>query len=107
MSGADWIRFIPFAAVAFNLFCWAVIEHFSSRPWNVAKVTILLTGYTVMMYIASLALNWSWLSIDWPPRYYDVLRIFMGLTVVGSPFLARNAWWAYRNWHCRKRGERG
>lgn len=99
---SDWLRFIPFAVVAVNLLCWSLIEHFSGRPWNVAKVTILMTGYTVMLYIGSLALNWSWLSISWPPRYYDAIRLLMGLTIIGTPFLIRNAWWIYLRWRDRE-----
>ena len=102
MSSADWIRFLPFAVIAINLLCWALIEHFSGRTWNIAKVTILVTGYTVMLYIGSLALNYSWFDVDWPPDYYDVIRVLMGTTVIGTPFLVRNAWWAFQNWRDRE-----
>lgn len=98
----DWLRFIPFAVIAVNLGCWALIEQFSGRPWNVAKVTILVTGYTVMIYIASLALNWSWFSINYPPGYYDGIRILMGLTIIGTPYLVKNTWYAYLNWRDRE-----
>lgn len=101
-AAIDWIRFLPFAVVAINLLCWSLIEHFSGRPWNIAKVTILVTGYSVMLYIASLALNWSWLDVSWPPRYYDVIRVLMGSTILGTPFLVRNAWWAFLHWRDRE-----
>ena len=102
MTNIDWVRFAPFAIVAVNLLCWSLIEHFSGRPWNIAKVTILMTGYTVMLYIGSLALNYSWFDVDWPPDYYDVIRVLMGTTVIGTPFLIRNAWWAFQNWRDRE-----
>ena len=98
----DWLRFVPFAVVAVNLLCWSLIEHFSGRPWNVAKVTILVTGYSVMLYIASLALNWSWFKVSYPPNYYDVIRVLMGSTILGTPFLIRNTWWAWQNWRDRE-----
>ena len=102
MDLSSWIRFIPFAVIAVNLLCWALIEHFSGRPWNIAKITILGTGYTVMLYIGSLALNYSWFDVDWPSDYYDAIRVLMGTTVIGTPFLIRNCWWAFQNWRDRE-----
>lgn len=105
MSGAniDWLRFLPFMSVALIVWGWALIEQFSDRPWNIAKVTIVLTGYSVVIYIGSLALNYSWLSIDWPNGYYDWVRVFMGFTVFGIPFVWRNVWWSIRAWLDRRR----
>ena len=103
MTGIDWIRFLPFAILAVNLWLWSLIETFSDRPWNVARITILLTGYGAITYMASLALHYSWLEIRWPDHYYDALRVLIGMTVIGSPFLARSAWWAYQGWHRRRK----
>lgn len=100
-SSIEWFRFLPFAIVAVNLLCWALIEHFSGRPWNIAKLTIIATGYSVMLYIGSLAVNYSWFDIHWWPSYFDIIRVAMGTTILGTPFLIRNTWWAYQSFRDR------
>lgn len=98
----DWLRFFPFMSVALVVLGWALIEQFSPRPWNIAKVTIVLTGYTVALYIGSLALNYSWLSINYPDGYYDWVRVLMGFTIFGIPYVWRSVWWSFQNWKERR-----
>lgn len=105
MNSIEWLRFLPFVSVSLVLLGWALIEQFSERPWNIAKVTILLVGYTVTWYLASLAVNFSWWEVTWPVPYYDAIRIVMGLSIFGVPWVWRNVWWSYQGWRERRRSQ--
>lgn len=98
----DWLRFLAFAPVSLIVLGWALIEQFSDRAWNVLKVSIVLTGYTLFFYMSGLALNWSPLPITSSRGYFDLVRIFMAASIIGVPVVWRSVWWSFQDWLCRK-----
>ena len=99
MSESQWLRFIPFLLTALVLFGWSLIVIIQTRreDWDLLNVSLAGLGILTALYLGSVALDYSIVSPDPAPLYYDAIRVTLGVVAgVGLYPTYRNVWQALK-----------